>query len=256
MRRLLLCALLLAGCFDLDRLRAPADTGAPPPTDGAPPTDGGGPSRCATLGAQLCDGFEGAMLDPRWTRIERNGNVSLAPVPYRGAQSLKVHGDAAGGADVQVEISETETFPATQIFMRGFVLLPASTPMTPIRLMTAYQPDPPYTGVSLYVTPAPGGFAPRVYDGVTDTTYDTAMSGSPTGRWVCLEWELVEGNPGSVRVWVDDTEYSDLALALDTSTAPPFGVISFGLLHPPGTPAQDLWMDEIAVNNARIGCAR
>jgi hypothetical protein len=243
-------ALLSSGCIDLERLRATAGG------DGGGGADGGGlVSRCPGLGVQLCDGFEGATLDPRWNMVTHSGTVSIDDAfAARGAHSLAVEALAGASGDVQAEITESETFPSTDIYMRALVYLPGTTPATAIRLMTAYQSASPFLGVSLYATPTSGGFAPRVYDGVTDTTVDTTMPGFATDRWVCLEWEVVQGNPGRVRVWVDDVEVSDLALTPNTASTPPFGVISFGLLHPAGAAPHKLWIDEVAVDRARITC--
>jgi hypothetical protein len=253
MKRLVcLLALVLAGCFDLDRLRAPAGD------DGGMLGDLSGPvTRCPSLGAQLCDGFEGPVIDPgHWTRIEHGGSLAIDSTrAYRGLQSLAVTADAVTSGDVQAEITESETFPSADIFMRAFVYLPDTTPATAIRLMTPYQVAPPYDGVSLSARPTSGGFAPRVFDGVTGVTLDTMMASFPTGQWVCLELEVAQGNPGQVHVWVDDVEYGDLASTADTSTTPPFGVLSFGLLHPAGGVAHTLWIDEVAVDNKRISCS-
>ena len=116
-----------SGCIDLERLRATADGGG-----GA---DGGGlVSRCPGLGVQLCDGFEGATLDPRWNMVTHSGTVSIDDAfAARGAHSLAV--EALGGAsgDVQAD-TESETFPSTDIYMRELVYLRSTRSRRPRRI--------------------------------------------------------------------------------------------------------------------------
>ena len=255
---LLLLAAALAGCFDLDRLRG-TDAGAPfgdlaALADLAPPDDLFGPlSRCGTSAVQLCEGFEGDLS--HWGTIIHGGSVNIdSSRYYLGTHSLAVHADANVGSETQAEISESETFPSTTSFLRAFVYLPKDTPPIAIRLMTVYQKATPFQGISLSVTPTSAGFAPSVFDGITNSTVDTASAGFATDRWTCLEFEVAQANPGTVRVWVDDNEYGDLAISSDTTTAPAFGVISFGLLHSSSSTAHTLSIDGIIVDDKRIGC--
>ena len=230
----------VAGCYDLDALRAAAS------------------SRCADQPLQLCEGFETGVLAPRWTpALLPPTTVTIDDsFAYRGTHSLRIDGPASDSSDVQGEITEHDTFPASDFFMRAFLYLPADTPPTPIRIMTPFQEMPPYGGVEFIVAPTSSGFAPRIFDTIGNHGYDTLMPSFNTDGWACLEWEMVVGAPGQVRVWVNDVEYTDLALSFDTMSSPPFGTLAFGMLHPGGTPAHSIWLDELAVDSQRITCAR
>jgi hypothetical protein len=230
-------ALLTAGCYDLDKLR-------------------GTVSRCPGLGVQLCDGFETGVLDPRWTPTVHGAAVTIDDhFAYRGTHALRVDVQDPNAA-AQGEITERDTFPSDHIFMRAFVYLPTGTPAAPLRVMTPFQPAPPYKGQALYLVPTSTGFAPQVYDGLSDTRFDTQMASFPTDRWVCLEFEVKVGTPGELHVFVDDQEYVDLARTLNTATSPPAGTLSFGLLHEHPSPVHTVWLDEVAVDNQRVGCER
>jgi hypothetical protein len=236
MRHLLLTAALLTGCYDLDKLR------------------GAAVSRCPDLAVQLCDGFEAATLDARWTPTLHGATVRIDDqFAYRGNHSLRIDVQDPNSA-AQGEITERDTFPSSDIFMRAFVYLPAGTPAAPLRVMTPFQPSPPYVGQALYLVPTSTGFAPQLFDGLDGTRADTQMASFPTDRWVCLEWEVKEGTPGQVHVFVDDTEYVDLQRTENTATSPPAGTLAFGLLHENPTAPHTIWLDEVAVDTRRIGC--
>lgn len=229
----------LASCYDLDKLRASTS------------------SRCVGLPLQLCEGFETGALASRWTPALAGATLAIdGNFAYRGTHSLRVDAPLSAGPTVQAEITEHDTFPASDFFMRAFLYLPAATPPAPLRVMTPFQTTPPLTGIAFYVVPTSSGFSPRISDSIGHQTYDTLMPSFATDRWVCLEWELLVGTPGQVHVWVDDVEYTDLALRFDTMTSPPFGTLAFGLLRQGAAPAHSLWLDELAVDTQRITCAR
>ncbi|MDB4969884.1 MAG: hypothetical protein JWN44_5573 [Myxococcales bacterium] len=229
-----------AGCYDLGGLRA-----------------GAGGSRCGDLGVQLCESFESGVLDPRWRMVGHNVTVSVDDsFAFRGTHSLRIDGMMATSGDVQGEILESDTLPATDIFMRGYWYFPSTTPPTAIRLMTPFQTDAPFTGVGLSVAARSSGFVPETFNGVTGMTTSSQLPGFAVGRWVCIEWEVLAGAPGRTRVWVDDVEYGDLATMQNTNPTPPFGTIGFGMLHASGAPAHSIWLDDLDVDTQRITCAR
>jgi hypothetical protein len=96
----------------------------------------------------------------------------------------------------------------------------------------------------------------------TNLDRDDAPEGVPEGEWVCVEW-LNDGENNEGRVWINDVERPSLHT---TSTEhggdgdyilPTFERVWFGWWHyqPDTTPAEfETWIDEIVVDDERIGC--
>lgn len=89
------------------------------------------------------------------------------------------------------------------------------------------------------------------------------------GAWMCIEWQL-KGDTNETRMWIDDVEQSSLHL---TSTEyrrgdgeggrswvfPQFEALRIGAwtYQADATPSMiDLWIDEVAIDDQRIGCTR
>jgi hypothetical protein len=74
------------------------------------------------------------------------------------------------------------------------------------------------------------------------------------GQWVCFELE-VDVNAGTSHLYMNDNEVTDVAKTnLGLS---PLGILGVGLSFymPSAQGAQDVWIDEVAVDGTRIGCA-
>ncbi len=80
-------------------------------------------------------------------------------------------------------------------------------------------------------------------------------SGLPAdiGRWVCIEWLVT---PGSMTMWIDDAIVSGLDDVAWTTPASA-NRVSLGLQYTSGDAAPiDLWLDEVIVDSAPIGCTK
>jgi hypothetical protein len=263
------------------------DAGSMPPTPSARDlsTDKakflGGP-RCDKAGALLCDDFEseaaGAPADPNvWTPVLSNAS-SLAQVDSaRAARGTKsMHLRAASGQIALLE--NTKLFPAMKntVYGRMFVwidalptapdnarfLLASATGTnlkTEVRLLGQYRLEESRNLLGVgsdlgesgdwYTAGKEPGSVPRAKD------------------WMCLEW-LFKGDTSETRVWVDGTEQTSLHT---TATEFRDGDQEMGkkFVHPEytklrvgwwlyqsdATPASyDVWVDEVIVDDERIGC--
>jgi hypothetical protein len=111
----------------------------------------------------------------------------------------------------------------------------------------------PYAGPGLFVSP--DGFFEVQLPGPSTMRSQTA---APVDRWFCLEWEVVDGAPGLVRVWLDGAELGDLHSTASTQVTSPLvnqhlGVVIYSA---PALPAHDWFFDEAILDGARIGCAK
>ena len=85
-------------------------------------------------------------------------------------------------------------------------------------------------------------------------------------RWICMELFEDGSDPTTEvrRVWVDDTELTDLrsdsAMAAGSSNPnhlpPTYDLVTVGLgeFHP-SPDLTDMWFDDVRVSSAKIGCA-
>lgn len=78
------------------------------------------------------------------------------------------------------------------------------------------------------------------------------------GSWHCVEWQIVQGDAGIGRTatWLDGQPVA--ALQLTSAAIPDLGQLSFGIGFYKVTtqPAYELWIDDIYVDTAPVGCVK
>jgi hypothetical protein len=209
---------------------------------------------CNHAGVTLCDGFEGATLDPAtWTVDTQSGTVALDTTrAHTGARSVHVHIDSG---DTHAYIVETKTFPAAgdAFYGRAYVYLSAPAPTVHATLFEASQATP-FADYSVG-----GQFLDIITNYYWSTPFDEGVHGGtqamPTGRWACFEWQF-DGGMHTSNVWLDGAPVSD---ALSTNwPAMHFDHLSLGLrlvaqdsTSPSGF---DAWLDDVAVGTTRVQC--
>jgi hypothetical protein len=222
--------------------------------------DAGGalPLGCAGATFALCDDFESGAVDPKlWKAAQNKGAVTLdATRGARGSQrSVHVHVDSGG--DTMVGLVEAKTFPALakKLFARAFVYIPGASATSLFtgdrhsRLIYA-QGTNPYGEYALGIWN--GGLIQNHYS-KTDDSQDTKML-PPFDQWFCLEYEL-DAAAGNVRAYLNDVEIA--ALRHDGWPATNVASLMFGIdRYGSFSVAEDIWFDDVAVDGARIGCAR
>lgn len=231
---------------------------SPPSRDLADDLASGGdlatlPSRCAGLNVLLCDGFEAATLDAQWMPQTTLGSVALdATRAFRGTTSLHLHHDAtAATTRIQAGIRETRTFPiATTIYLRAWMYF--STPAFPPNIQALQVNDTAGGGVSYVIDHG----HPGVNDYFTPPSYGVSASTLvPIGRWTCLQLDITQtGTSGTINVSLDGT-LIDVSPWSGTTGAVAGATFSLGLYMPPALPAEDLWLDEVIVDNKPTTCA-
>jgi hypothetical protein len=231
-----------------------------------------GEPRCGTQYA-LCEDFESGTLDAdRW---DQRGTVDIDDSQSaRGTYSAHFHTEDNGIA----YITQTEAFPApnntyyARIFVR-FDTMPTApawahwtvagaqdatvTDNAPeIRIGGQYHPDEDMNLFGVGTDRGPTGDWTNLDD-------DNGPEEVPVDSWVCLEW-MFDGQNNQTKFWWDGVEHPSLATSEtvhggsdDPFILPDFGSSWFGWwLYQAGTtpPEFDVWIDEIAIDYARIGC--
>lgn len=259
MRRALVLLIACAGCYDFGAL-------------------GTKPSSCAGLNSFMCDGFEDKLpAPPQWVDI-RGSAAGTTGVDgqraYRGAVSFHIHAGATNASttstlDVGGRVVTTAgawSVPAaaalqSHAFLRAFYYLPALSGgrfaiMEVGRLPTA---NLPFSGFQVLIDV--GGDI-VIAQG---PAFSPSGPAAPTGRWFCVELGL-DNTVGEASVWLDGATAPNLTLSgaplrkdpLDPSSNLNVNLVALEYFYRLFSPASsfDAWIDEIAVDSARIGCAR
>jgi hypothetical protein len=265
---LALSTLLGTGCMDWDRFSnrygedlsaAHVDAMLDLP-DAAPPCD-----------AEICDDFEAATLSSVWTLEQRGGMLALdTSRAHSGRQSVKFTVDnTSPGEAIDVTLGETSTFAvAPRSFYARAYVSGLNAPTDTYGFMTTSQDVPTYQGLAVQVSSTPALAIVDYANGADGYgTYYKESSPvvllSATG-WSCVEWEVIEGDPGNdngaTNVWVDDQPVSSLDKSSMLDTSPnggPLGILKLGLggLATKTTDGLSIWIDDVEVAKTRIHCA-
>jgi hypothetical protein len=223
-------------------------------TDGATTDDasGEGGAGCAAANVKLCDDFEGVAPNAAgsaWTFV-MNGGYTIAvdtTVAHSGKNSVHANFGAAGG---YAYMSETKTFPATDWWGRAWMRFMAPggghqvfagavsmTPFTQQGEMMRYLNDNGGNTFSMNI---------RSTDKVANST-----AAIPVGMWNCYEWHHTATAAtiyidGKMVLAVQGAGWNGLA---STYVAMVLGAERFG-----GGKTGDVWIDDVAVGSAQIGC--
>jgi hypothetical protein len=293
MRRLVVVALLLAGCKDVPyaypctvdtqcvvdgqsgglceatgycsfpdatctaapnrRYRAASDV-----LDGqcVPPIVVSNNSLCATFTGLACQSFETMPISDGWSDHETNGGFTQDTIHV-------VRGSRAGHFARMQAPATGSTFAELQwtglptdsdvLAARAFFFFPTVPPDDDTRFVTFQMDTMPYTAVNIRYTK----------DGLTSASpagEPLSATPFPTARWACFEMVLQRGGTtGQLSVYLDGNELMDLRQSFQPSSFPKFREAIFGTLtNSPGRTlaAFDFWVDEVALDTQRIGCDR
>lgn len=239
------------------------------------PSEFGGAPRCAGQSFQICDDFESGQFDSAiWTLHQ--STPADAPVidsvhAMRGTKAAHFH----TSNNEYSYISETKTFPemGNTFWGRMFFYIDA-LPVTP-------------DGAHFTFVEAAGtGDTSKVREGGQYRKFGVGTDGGPTGDWtnidrdptpdtakeipektfVCLEWQY-KGDTNETHFYVDGVEHPSLATSPTVMHGansdvqyllPQFNSLWLGWwLYQTGPMPDhyDIWLDEVALDSARIGCS-
>lgn len=237
-------------------------------------TDFFGASRCDGREFLVCDGFEtGAIDTTRWSVGKNGSNVVeiSSEVAARGAQSVHIRAENGFGY-----LKNTSAFPVpgNDYFGRMFLRVKRFSEVSYAHWTVVEAAG---TGDGSVIR-AGGQFADHLdanrwgvgSDGGPTgdwTTHDTDPSGNPseppTQTWVCLEWEH-RGSEDVTRLFVDGMEHPSLQTSStmhggESSSPyvlPDMASVWVGWWQYQSDPEPfDVWIDEVALDDERIGCA-
>jgi hypothetical protein len=260
-----------AGGGAAGRADAGVDVAVDAPAETAP--DAAKP--CATAGTELCEDFESGAIDPKIWGMHATTGTSLT------VDGMHVHGGAHAlhvkmvvGGQGTAQITDAVTFPAMNNtfytrayfyfspdlpadmmggFHEAYLLATGNNTLGYVEAGLGSAGNKQYLGYSEYY-----GDGPDVHQhGPTFTEFgpDSSTMVVPQ-QWICLE--LMQGGDTTTthrRVWVDGKELPEQVSDFSDRPPPTFALMSIGVLQYHQTPLlSDVWVDDIRVSSARIGC--
>jgi hypothetical protein len=240
---------------------------------GAGPIAAGGDSKCSGAAAvgKLCEGFEGAN-SMMFNLAGGATGIIDATKPYRGKMSA--HMTTPTSPTASAFISEMATFaqPGTaaannEMWGRVFVWIniTGDPPISHTVFMTLEDPASTVTSAQFHLAGGSRGVLSAQIQQPSDK-YKPAMVQSqanaapgsilypfkPVG-WQCWEWHTTALN--TMDFYVNGAPYTPMSVtAADKWTFPIFKRFSVGFMQYSATPAAELWVDEVAIDTARVGC--
>jgi hypothetical protein len=235
------------------------------------PAEFGGKSRCAQLGAQLCEDFESGTLDKGLWEVGGNEPIIDPGKSMRGTHSAHFHTDGNGLSFIK----EKKTFPAVNNTFWGRMFF----------YVDALPVTPDYAHFTI-LEAAGTGDSSAVREGGQYRKFGVGTDGGPTGdwtnidadptkdsareipekQWMCVEW-LYKGDTNETRFFWDGVEHPSLytfpKVAHGANSGvdynlPNFNSVWVGWWMYQSNPVPDhfdVWIDEIAIDADRIGCS-
>lgn len=207
----------------------------------------GGTVSCATAGYTLCDDFEGAApgdATSAWTIIKNKYTVeTVTTQAHSGTHSVHVMATTDSGYGY---ISETKTFPATDFWGRAYLRLVAPSSGHEVFVGADTSMMEPQGDQIRYLNNTGGGGI--VTNARGNDKSDGGGTKIPMSTWFCYEWHQT---PTEVHVYLNGTEVTDAK-----RTEPELNLVAMvlGFERFGGGTAGDIWIDDVAVNSAQVGC--
>jgi hypothetical protein len=229
----------------------------------------GGPSKCPLAGSQLCDGFETAAPGDATSLFKLElGSGSTGVVDgtkvFRGAKSVHLKTTSA-----QAFITETATFTGTtaasnnETWGRLFIWFETkANPQSHDVFIRLEDPGSTLSSAQFHLAGGSRGeLAAEIRSGsdlykpkiVEPAPAGTVLFPLATPKWQCWEWHTTPSN--TLEFYIDGELYAPMSVtAADKWPFPIFKKLYLGFMQFGTTPATELWLDEVALSDKRVGC--
>lgn len=236
---------------------------------GAGPIVAGGASNCATpttAVGRLCDGFEGPAPGAAGSAFQfalGTGSTGVVDTtkPYRGSKSVHMKTNGA-----QAFITETMTFAQpgalatnNELWGRMFIwFATTANPQSHDVFITLEDPASTAASAQFHVAGGSRGLLASQIRTTSDLYHPPMGTGTimfplVPPKWQCWEWHTTAAN--TLEFYVDGALYAPMSVtAADKWPFPIFKSMSLGFMQFGTTPVTEMWIDEVALDTARIGC--
>ena len=249
---------MLAGCgrVAFAPLAGDARTGDAPGSDARgvdAPADAPGDAAYVCTGF-ICDGLDGATIDPRWTVDTNNGSITpdTARV-HSGTSSLHLHTDAvsASTTNPRAELLTSQGFPVTgEIYARAWMYFASPMPGTPFAQLINFANT---AGVGISMGERNAFVVDNDYTTPNYVASTTVML--PLDRWTCLQLAIPSGTSGTTHVAIDGAEVTDASSSQTNQPAPDHVYLGVEWVATVSSlPAFDAWIDDIAIDTSPVPC--
>lgn len=233
------------------------------------PLASGGPSKCPTAGTTLCDGFETSAPGDTGSVFKfelGSGSTGVVDTSkaFRGSKAVHMK-----TATAQAFITETATFTgataATNNAGWGRMFIWFETKANPQSHDVFIRLEDPASAASSAQLHLAGGSRGQLAAEIRTTSdqYKPKIAEPPpadrvlfplaTPKWQCWEWHTTADN--TLEFYIDGELYAPMSVtAADKWPFPVFKKLYLGFMQFGTTPATELWIDEVALSDARIGC--
>lgn len=255
-------ALALSACTVFNGKTFDDNKGLTPLSDGGGSRADGGGCGCPAGRGILCEEFEAAAPGAAWETI------GTAPVrdtarAHCGLGSLRVRTPAfgTGGSGISM-LSDAKSLAdrrlAGSFFARAWVYVPSTTTLSGdnyFTLMEVRQDVDPFLGVGVELH---GDNTSLTNWTATPSAVSSTASAFPRDAWVCVEWSVTfDAKSGASSVWLGGAA-QPIATITSTLTAPTpaYGSFLIGAYATATAPQPEieLWIDDVVLDTARVGC--
>jgi hypothetical protein len=231
---------------------------------------GGTAPVCLTSGKQLCEDFEGGVIDAaRWQQTKQGSAQIVVDDVHAHGGRYAAHLKLEAGKQSVAMLTESVTFPAANNsfyaraylyftpapggdFHMGFILGIGKNDAGDVQAGAGMiGGEKQYLGYSIFFGPPKYEFGPW------------SKAKVEPGRWQCLELFEDGSSPSEEKrqVWLDGVELTDLRSTSANQGAPAnhkpptWSGASFGVWeYHPSPLLSDVWLDDIRVSDDPIGC--
>ena len=223
-----------------------AHGGSGPPATGGSAAGGSGVGAGGTSGggcgsAQICDDFEtGSINTSTWKVQQGNGFTATVGTDqaHSGTHSLHI---VAPNTSNSAFITETKTFPAADFWGRAWMRFSGPNGGHQMYIYVNFPGD------QLRLLNRLGSDSIQVNFQKSDQFYSSKTT-VPQTTWFCYEWHVTTS---ATTIYKDGTQLTDIkAPGITGGTQFGIGFQRFAT----ASAAADLWIDDVAIGTAQIGC--
>lgn len=219
------------------------------------------------------EGFESSSLNTTaWKWVDDNASYALDTTRFHsGAASLRIN-----TANINANpwnrgfVETTRTFPLAgrSLFIRAFIYLDDPAPTRHFTVLAARSAEKaPTAGDWSYkvnIVPTSSRLQWRYLWNYGTVGLGSFIDSAPadhadTGRWACWEWEI-DGVDRQLRFWLDEAPLPNFTVTVGSQWAIAKNVhtqFGFQTSHHDsyGDAGYNVWVDDITVDDERVGCA-